>query len=100
MATSDVIRFITQKNLIGGCAPNLITGVDTMASHSINRLVEEILQSIDNTKQLIKNKEVEIENLKGKYDTAFTYSDGFWDGFLYGSCLISCIMGGMIYFLR
>ena len=55
---------------------------------------------------MVKENEVEMEKLKGEYENVIrytntiSYSDGFWDGFLYGACLMTCIMGGMIYFVR
>ena len=61
---------------------------------------------MDNTSKMVQENNKEMEKLKGEYEraiqyqTTFTYSDGFWDGFLYGACLITSVMGGMIYFLR
>lgn len=77
-----------------------------MASYSVNELIREVLQNMDKTNKMVKENEAEMEKLKEEYEhviryqTAFTYSDGFWDGFWYGSCLFTGIMGGMIYFLR
>ena len=78
----------------------------TMTSRSVNELIRETLKNIYTTTTMVKENEVEMEKLKGEYENmirytnTFSYSDGFWDGFLYGACLMTCIMGGMIYFLR
>ncbi len=77
-----------------------------MASYSVSELIREVLVSMDKTNEMVKENEVEMEKLKAEYEsaiqyqTSFTYADGFWDGFWYGACLFTGIMGGMIYFLR
>lgn len=77
-----------------------------MPHYTVHEMIHDILQSIDSTKKMIKENDAEMEKLKEEYETviqyntAFTYTDGFWDGFWYGSCLMTSIMGGMIYFLR
>lgn len=72
----------------------------------MNGLIREVLDSMDTTVKAVKENEKEMEKLKQEYEnviqynTAFTYTDGFWDGFWYGACLMTSIMGGMIYCLR
>jgi hypothetical protein len=77
-----------------------------MESYAVNKILKSMLQSIDKTTKMVKDNEAEMENLKKEYEiviqynTDLAYSNGFWDGFWYGGCLMTSIMGGMIYFLQ
>jgi len=77
-----------------------------MSSHTVKDIIQDVLQNMHHTTQMIKANEEEMETIREqykdviRYNTSFSYTDGFWDGFWYGSCLFTCIMGGMIYFLR
>jgi hypothetical protein len=66
---------------------------------TVDDLVDTIIKKIDHTISQVKEKEEENIIIR-QYDTRMDYSTGFWDGFFYGSTLISGIMICAIYYFR
>lgn len=69
------------------------------ASPSIEGLVQQVMKSVEETLKLVKNTENECKEIR-RYDTRKDYLMGFWDGFFYGTTLMSTIMFCAIYYLR
>lgn len=66
---------------------------------SVEGIVYQVMKSVEQTLQLVKSTEKEIEDIR-RYDTRKDYCMGFWDGFFYGATLISTIMFCAISYLR
>lgn len=77
-----------------------------MPDMTVEQIIHDVMRSINMTKKMVEENSKEIEKVKEeyenviRYDTRFQYSDGFWDGFMCGSVLISLIMGGIVYYTK
>jgi hypothetical protein len=77
-----------------------------MSDMTVQEIIQDVMTSIHMTKKMVEENGKEMEKVKNEYesilqyDTRFHYSDGFWDGFMYGSLLVSLMFGSIVYYLK
>ena len=77
-----------------------------METTPVQHLINDILQHVNDTMKVVEKQNAEIMNLQEEhqkvvtYDTRLYYTEGFWDGFMFGAVMMTSIMSGMIYLLR